>query len=148
MATRKGGKKTASKTAAKPVKTAAKPKAAKVEKDKRITASALMDRKSAEFKALSESQQKWIVRFQENGVAAAIKNLHRIIHHNKGLYMVYTTTGVYQVGSMSTSGKSLVVDLETEDINEAQEFYDSNRTGNYGAGCSCQEEPEAQACPR
>lgn len=136
MATRAtGGKATKPAKSAKaaPKATKAPAKAAKPEKDARIVATALMDRKSAEFKALPERMQNWVKKCQDEGWAYAIKNVHRILEHNHGLFLVSTTTGKFQVGTMSASGKSFNIQFESEDRNEAIEFYRDNRTGNYGA---------------
>ena len=133
MATRKGKKGGAKAATKAPVKETKKAKAApKKESEGRAVAAALLDRKSPEFKALTERYQGWVIKWQDNGVAQAMKNVHRILGHNKGLFIISTTTGMFQVGTMSASGKSFQVAFETEDADEAWENYRGEREGNYG----------------
>ena len=138
MAVRKG---VAAKTAAK--KPAPKAKVAKVqESEGRATATALLDPKSAEFKAISERYQNWVKKWQDDGVAFIIKNLHRMLGHNKGLFIYSTTVGTFEVGQKSSSGKSFHVEFSSEDPAEAWAYYRGERSGNYGV-----EKPAKKAAP-
>jgi hypothetical protein len=135
MATRKPA---AKKAAPKAAKSSTKKAAPKKEAPKRETATALVDRKSAAYKNLSEKSQAWIDRWQDNGVAEVVNKslkgkLHRFLGHNKGLFILVTTEGMYVIGRLSSTGKSFASEFETEDATEAWEFYDETRTGSYGS---------------
>jgi hypothetical protein len=97
-----------------------------------------MDVKSAEFKQLSPKYQGWVKRWQtanEDGVVVADvlakSHVHRILGHNKGLFIFSDTKGQFLVGSLSASGKSFTADLVTEDIEEAWALYYEQRSGAY-----------------
>lgn len=124
MATRKAAPKKA------PAKPTAKKPVAKEENEGRLVGSALMDPKSREFKELSERRQAWILRWAD--IAPYMKRVHRILEHNKGLFWIFTTDGMYQVGQMSASGKSFTVEFESEDRDESYDYYVKHRTGSYG----------------
>jgi hypothetical protein len=130
-------------------KAATAPKKAAVVKDdkpKRAVAAALLDRKSAEFKSISERYQNWIIQWQDNGVADVINKalkgkLHRIMGHNHGLFIVSTTEDMYAIGTLSATGKSFTVDFESDTQEEAWENYRANRSGSYGADAKPAEKP-------
>jgi hypothetical protein len=133
MATRRTAAKAATKAAPAAKKAPAKKAAApKAEKPTRIVGYATMDTKSAEFKQIPQRQQDWIKKCQEEGWTAAMKNVHRILEHNHGLFFISTTTGKFQVGTLSSTGKSFNVAFESEDRAEALEVYRTERSGNYG----------------
>ena len=147
MATRKPA---AKKAAPKAAKSSSKKAAPKKEAPKRETATALVDRKSAAYKNLSEKSQAWIDRWQDNGVAEVVNKslkgkLHRFLGHNKGLFILITTESMYIIGRLSSTGKSFVPEFETEDATEAWDFYDETRTGSYGSKRGQVVEEEAPA---
>lgn len=128
------------KAAAKPAPKAkaASKKAVAKEESTRLVGSALLDPKSAEFKALTDRRQAWILRWAD--IAPKMKNVHRILEHNKGLFWIFTTDGRYEVGRMSDTGKSFVVEFESESRDDSYEYYVEHRTGSYG-----KEKPAAPA---